>query len=250
MRSTLPAFVNPVTGRAVIPGTVLGYRRDGRPILVVAGGSVDGDSGTTGDTDPSSSGTDQGDGTTQDGPARKPKLDGDYDPDRAMRDLGKAREDAKREKEIRVKAEQDQQAKLDAVLVALGLKPDPNTDPAATAAKVAKELTDAQAENRELRVENALYRVAGKAGGDVNALQDSRGFMKALADLDPTADDFEKSVTAAVRDAIKANPKLAATATPGGQGPARQGADHGGGGNGRQRPASLGAALTARLNGQ
>lgn len=236
---------------SVLAGQVIGYRRNGQPIRLAAGGAED-DPGTgAGETGDSGTGGDgQGDGTAQDDPAKKPKLDGDYDPDRAMRDLGKARDDAKREKELRLKAEQDQQAKLDAVLVALGLKPDPSTDPAATAAKVAKELTDAQARISELTVENALFKLAGKAGGDVDALQDSRGFMAKLAKLDPTADDFEKQVSQAVRDAVKANPKLAATAAPGGQGPARQGADHGGGGTARPRPAGLGAAIAARMNGQ
>lgn len=204
------------------------------------------DTGDVGDGNASSD--DQGKPDDAPDASKKPKLDGDYDPDRAMRDLGKARDDAKREKDLRVKAEQDQQAKLDAVMIALGLKPDPKTDPAATAAKVAKELTDAQARISELTIENALYKLAGKAGADVDALTDSRAFMKKLAELDPSAGDFEKSVTGAIRDAIKANPKLA-TAAQGGQGPARQGADHNGGGANRQRPAGLGAAIAARMNG-
>ncbi|MDG4832420.1 hypothetical protein O7627_24375 [Solwaraspora sp. WMMD1047] len=238
---------------SALAGQIIGYRRNGTPIRLAAGGSGDGDSGGDGDgSSGDDTGSNDGDGQGADGDpgtGKTPKIKGEFDPDRALRDLGKARDDAKREKDARIKAEQDQQAKLDAVLVALGLKPDPKTDPAATAAKVAKELTDAQAQNRELRIENALYKLAGKAGGDVDALQDSRGFMKALADLDPTAADFEKSVTAAIRDAVKANPKLAA-ATQGGQGPARQGADHGGGNNGRQRSGSLSAAVSRAFSGQ
>jgi hypothetical protein len=195
--------------------------------------------GTGGDTDPGKA----GDG---DDPAKKPKLDGDLDPDRAMRDLGKARDDAKREKELRQKAEQDQQAKLDAVLIALGYKPDPKTDPAATAAAMAKELTDAQAKVSDLTVENAVLKLAGKAGGDAETLLDSTSFRKVIKGLDPTADDFDKSVAAAIKDAVKNNSKFAATAPQGGQGPARQGADiTGSGGGGKQRPASLGAALAA-----
>ncbi len=182
-------------------------------------------------------------------PGSKPKLDGDYDPDRALDALGKAREDAKREKEMRQKLEQEGKDKLDAVLVALGLKPDPQTDPAATAAKVAKELTDAQAENRELRAENAVLKQAPKLGADAAALQDSRDFAKKLADLDPTAGDYDKSVAALIKEAVKANPKYAAAGAPGGQGPARQGGDHGGGSTG-QRPRSLGAAIAARMTNQ
>lgn len=182
-------------------------------------------------------------------PAKKPKLDGDFDPDRALNDLGKAREDAKREKELRVKAEQDQQAKLDAVLIALGLKPDPNTDPAATAAKVAKELTDAQAELRELRAENAVLKQAGKLGADATALQDSRQFVKQLGELDPAAADYDKAVAALIKQAVKDSPRYAANGgAPGGQGPARQGADTNGGST-RQRPTSLGAAIAASLGG-
>ncbi|NIL56719.1 hypothetical protein [Salinispora arenicola] len=229
-------------GLSALAGRIIGYRRNGLPIRLAAGGSEP------------SEGTDGADGTGADSPAgetgqddatNKPEIKGEYDPDRAMRDLGKARDDAKREKELRLKTEQDQQAKLDAVQVALGLKPDPKTDPAATAAKVAKELTDAQARIGELTIENALFKLAGKAGADVDALTDSRTFMKQLAALDPSATDFDKAVGQAIRDAVKSNPKLAL----GGQGPARQGADHNGGTGARQRPTGLGAAIAARMNG-
>ncbi|MDP9799352.1 hypothetical protein J2S43_007864 [Catenuloplanes nepalensis] len=245
-----PGFINPRTGQRVIPGKVLGYRRNGQPIHVIAGGSGEGETGQADSdgTDDSSADADDANPSSGSGAGKKPALDGKYDPDRAMAALGKAREDAAREKDARQKAEKAQQEKLDAVLMALGLKPDPKTDPAATAAAVAKELADAQTRLREALVENALFKVASKAGADVNALQDSRSFMRQLADLDPAATDFEKAVAEAVKAAIKANPKLAAAAPAAGQGPARQGADHSGGGTGRQRPA-LGAAIAARMNG-
>ncbi|GIJ66254.1 hypothetical protein [Virgisporangium ochraceum] len=219
-----------------------GWRRDdpatGQPHPNPPAGGGTGDTGT--------SGKPAGDGE----PGTKPKLDGDYDPERALADLGKARDDAKREREMRQKLEQEGKDKLDAVLVALGLKPDPQTDPAATAAKVAKELTDAQAENRELRAENAVLKHAPKLGADAAALQDSREFAKKLAELDPTASDYAKSVASLIKDAVKDNPtRYAATGASGGQGPARQGAEHGGGTTRTGRPQGLGAALATRLGG-
>lgn len=208
------------------------------------GGDTSGSgTGNTGTGDADKDGDKSGDS------GAKPKIKGDFDPDRAAADLGKARDDAKREKELRLKAEQDSQAKLDAVLIGLGIKPDPKTDPAATVAKVAKELEDAQKALTETRIENAILKLAGKVGADAAALQDSRSFMKELGELDPAAKDFDESVTAAIKAAVKANPKLAVVATQGGQGPARQGADiTGSGGAGGTRPTSLSAALAATRN--
>lgn len=179
-------------------------------------------------------------------PAKTPRVAGDFDPDRAMRDLGKARDDAAKAKAAADAAVKGRAELVDTIAVALGLKADPKTDPNILAAQAAKELTDIRAQAQELRVENALLKLAPKVGADVDALGDSRQFMKQLAELDPDAKDFNKQVETAIKEAVKANPKLAAT-TPGGQGPARQGVDHGGGSNGRARPASLGAALAARM---
>lgn len=197
-------------------------------------------------------GTPPGDGkaTPAGGEPGKPKLDGEYDPERALADLGKARDDAKRERDARQKAEQDAKDRLDAVLVAIGAKPDPQTDPAATAAKVAKELTDAQNTIRDLRSENEVLKHGPKLGANVDALQDSKEFAKKLGELDPAADDFGKSVAALIKQAVKDNPtRYAAGGAPGGQGPARQGGDHGGGST-NTRPQGLGAALAARMSGQ
>lgn len=182
-------------------------------------------------------------------PAKTPAVKGDFDPDRAMRDLGKARDDAAKAKAAADAAVKGRTELIDTIAVALGLKPDPKTDPNALAAQAAKELTDMRAQATELRVENALLKLAPKVGADVDALGDSRQFMKQLAELDPDAKDFDKQVEAAIKEAVKNNPKLAAGAAPGGQGPARQGVDHSGGAGGRQRPASLGAALAARMSG-
>lgn len=224
------------------PKTVIGWGRRG-PIYAIGGASPDGDgadSGTgdgdngTGDQDGKADQTDTGDG-------KKPNIDGDVDKDRVARTIAAARAAEKKAKDD-AKADRD---RLAAVLKAAGLTPDGKTDPADALKTMATERDQAVAKARQNAVELAVYKSAGKAGADADAVLDSRGFLTSVADLDPDAGDFADKVTDALKSAVKANPKLAAT--QGGQGPARQGADHSGGSGGKQRPAGLGAAIAGRL---
>jgi hypothetical protein len=59
-------------------------------------------------------------------------------------------------------------------------------------------------------VELAVYKSAGKHGGDPDSLLDSRGFAQAIAKLDPASPEFAASVEKAVKEAVEANEKLAA----------------------------------------
>lgn len=72
----------------------------------------------------------------------------------------------------------------------------------------AHEATEAQL--RESRVELAVYRAAGKAGADPDALLDSRTFLAKVKTLDPNASDFGDEVSRAIKAAISTNPKLKA----------------------------------------
>jgi hypothetical protein len=202
------------------------------------------------DADPAQGGAGAGDTTDPaTDPAKKPEIKGDLDPDRAARAIQAARDAEKAAKERAQTAEQKHKDALDAIAVALGLKPDPKTDTAAMAAQTAKERDDANAVARAKTVELEVFRRAGKAGGDPDSLLDSRTFLARLAVLDPAASDFAEKVEAAIKDAIKENPKLAATAAQGGQGPARQGTDvTGSSGGGKQRTQGLGASVAAALN--
>jgi hypothetical protein len=112
-------------------------------------------------------------------------------------------------------AEQAQQATLDKIAVALGLKPDEKADPA----KLAEQLTASQAAARQSAVQLAVYQAASKAGANAAALLDSVGFANATKDLDPTAADFAAQVEKAIAEAVTANPLLKATPA----GPARSG---------------------------
>jgi len=211
--------------------------------------------GTTGGGGGGGAGTSSGDdsggkATPTTGPSHTPTptIRGDFDSDRAARDLGKARDDAKQARDRAAAAEKGRQDLIDSIGVALGLKPDPKTDPAVLATQATKALADTNTQLTEMRIENALLRLAGKAGADPDALRDSRAFLHQVADLDTTATDFEDKVLTAIKDAVKTNPKLAATtASAASQGPGRQGTDVTGSGTpgGRQRSAGLGAAISA-----
>ena len=235
------AFVNPVNGHLVIPGKVLGYRRDGRPIRVIAGGNGEGDE--TGGDDGDGDADDQADDNGKDDGKKTPKIDGDFDPERAKRSLAAAREAEKKAKADKKAADE----RVAAVLKAAGLTPDGKEDPAEQLKAAAAKADQATAKARDTAVELAVYKSAGKAGADPDALLDSRGFLSQVADLDPEAADFRDKVTTAIKAAVKANPKLAAEAP---KGTGRQGADHSGNGGGQAgKPKNLTEAIAARLGG-
>lgn len=75
----------------------------------------------------------------------------------------------------------------------------------ATPEELTRQLTNAQAQARQTAVELAVYRTAAAAGGDADALLDSRTFADSLADVDP-ADSV--AVTAAIKAAVTSNPRL------------------------------------------
>ncbi|MEU3712912.1 hypothetical protein [Streptomyces catenulae] len=132
----------------------------------------------------------------------------------ARRDAGKSRVTAKQTAADEARAELAQQ-----IGRALGLvQDDAPPDPAALTQQLATE----QQHARQTAVELAVFRTARDAGGDPDALLDSRAFAAALADVDPTD---TAAVRAAVEAAVAANPKLAAQRAPG---PSRAGAEFSG----------------------
>ncbi|MCZ7376540.1 hypothetical protein [Micromonospora sp. WMMC250] len=242
--NTLPiadlGFVNPLTGQRTVPGKILGYRRDGRPIRVVAGGSGEGDPGGDGGA---ADGDQAGDAGQDDDSSKKPNYEGDVDKERHERALAAAREGERKAKEAK-KAADD---RLAAVLKAAGLTPDGKTDPAEQLKAAAAERDKAVARARDTAVELAVYKSAAKSGADPDAVLDSRGFLSSVAELDPEAADFADKVTAAIKAAVKANPKLSATVA---QGAGKQGADHNGaGGRKATKSPSLEEAIAAKLGG-
>ncbi|MFD5940278.1 hypothetical protein [Streptomyces griseus] len=153
--------------------------------------------------------------------AKAPKFEGDFDPARFEKLVENLRGDvaaerAKREA-LEQKAKDDQDTLMKRVAKAFGLETDEAKPP--TPEELAKQLDEARGETKESRaqarqtqVELAVYKTAGKHGGDPDALLDSRNFANAISKLDPTAADFDEQVGKAVKTAVDSNKKLAAKA--------------------------------------
>jgi hypothetical protein len=169
---------------------------------------------------------------------KAPKFEGDFDPERAKRAIESARE-SERKAKAEAKAEKDRVA---AILKAAGLAPDGKEDPEAMLKAAAAERDQAKATARQQAIELAVYKSAGKAGADPDALLDSRGFLGQLEGLDTDAKNFGDKVVDAIKKAVTSNPKLAAQQTPG-----RSGAQIPGGSGGRTNTTpTLDDAVAAR----
>jgi len=122
----------------------------------------------------------------------------------------------KHEKDAKANAEAAQAAAtnkdmLAKVAAALGLDAgDKGPDPAAITAQLQAAQAAAASQAREV----AVLRAAGRLGADGDALLDSRAFLAAIADLDPTD---TTAIGEAIAEAVKANPRYAtgtATSVP------------------------------------
>ncbi|MEL3944492.1 hypothetical protein [Streptomyces sp. LNU-CPARS28] len=223
--------IHPRTGE-----TALGLRRDGRPIWPIKGGSGEG-----GDPTPPASPGAQGGTPSSTDPTTPPPPSGDPV---AEQQLAAAQQQATEAAEQR-----DQlQAALDAVTKALN--PDGESteqDPTKLAAAVAdrdKQLDRVAAELRTARVELAAYKTAGEQGARADRLLNSRSFLAAVAELDPSDAKFAEQLGAAIKTAVDADPDLYRAAPTA---PARGGAEINGAPGGERRPASLHDAIAARL---
>lgn len=186
--------------------------------------------------------------------AKAPKFDGEFDPARFEKLVENLRGDVEAEKAKRTAAEQkaadDQASFMKKVAAAFGIETDEAKPP--TPEELAQQLVEEQTRTkasddraRQTQVELAVYKTAGKHGGDPDALLDSRQFANAIAKLDPAATDFADQVGAAVKTAVDGNAKLAAKAPKPKQEPTPAGgAPMDGAGNGKRQ---LGAADVARM---
>lgn len=157
-------------------------------------------------------------------------------PDWAQKLITDTRAEAATHRTGKTAAEQAQQATIDKIAVALGLKGDDETDPA----KLAEKVTASEAKTRDAVTQLAVFKAAGKHQGDPAALLDSRGFLAKLADLDPTAADFPSKVDEAIKSAVADNPKLKTAQAAGASGAEFTG----GSGEGGARPKSIKEALS------
>ncbi|GHA95502.1 hypothetical protein GCM10010330_57080 [Streptomyces tendae] len=213
------------------------------PYLYADGGDGDdsgsdsgdsGDEGGDGGQDDDAGGTGDDTGTDDEGKGEKPKpkppaKKTDEDPAAELARLRKELKDANAEAaKARTGAKKQAAEEAKAQLVqemgkALGLIKD-DKDEAPDPAKLTAEIERTQKAHRETAIELAVFRGAGKHGADASALTDSRSFLKSIADLDPSAEGFDKAVSAAIKAAVADNPKLKAQ----GQAPARTSSDFSG----------------------
>ncbi|MET8846625.1 hypothetical protein [Amycolatopsis sp. NPDC004625] len=113
-------------------------------------------------------------------------------------------------------------------------------DDKADPAKLAEQVTAEQQRSRAAAVELAVFKSAGPLGADPAALVDSRAFLSAVEQLDPTAADFADKVGAAITKAVTDNPKLRAA----GQVPPRSSGQHAGGSGEKPAAKSLTDAIS------
>lgn len=125
------------------------------------------------------------------------------------------------------KADGDERvAKKQLEAITKALNPNAKGDDKPTAEQLTKQLTERDTAAKQAQTELAVYKLAGKAGADADALLDSRAFLAKIAELDHT--DTAK-VTKAITDAITDNPKLKSVRVAGSS------AADGAGGSGEQR---------------
>jgi hypothetical protein len=254
----------------VTPGAIIGYRKNGTPIRLIAGGSGEGDEGggtTEGqEGNAGNSGGDAGQTDSTDGqepPEGASSGDGadTSADDKTTRTVAAIRQEFKDERAKRQAAEREvasikaaleadkaeRTKQMDALAIALGLKSgDEPPDPVKLAAelkaaqeKAAAEISQRDAAIRTSQVELAVLRNAGRHGGNGDALLDSRSFMAKVNGLDPSADDFADQLGDAIKAAVESSPQYKATAAP----PAGGNGDGNGGG---QKP----PATPARSGGE
>lgn len=128
---------------------------------------------------------------------------------------------------------------------ALGIvKDDAPADPKALAEAISQKeaaLAEREAALRARDVELAVWARADKQSARASALLDSRAFVRAISDLDPSAKGFTTALDDAIKTAVKDNPTFATAPAA-----TASGADLSGGtgeGSVRQRPTSLHAAV-------
>ncbi|ELP64160.1 hypothetical protein PV735_05315 [Streptomyces turgidiscabies] len=204
------------------------------------GGSGDGGNSGGGDGGQGAGGSGKGDQGKdgEDDAAKVKRLEKKLTDARA--EAGKARTDAKKQ------AADDAVAALTKQLgKALGfVKDDAPPDPKALADAIAQKDTALSQKDASLRakdVELAVWSRADKLKAKAGALLDSRSFVAAISELDPSDKGFQTDLDKAIKDAVDGNKAFAVTPPAG-----KSGADLSGGtgeGAAKQRGGSLSGAI-------
>ncbi|MFZ3471459.1 hypothetical protein ACODT4_20740 [Streptomyces sp. 2.9] len=141
-------------------------------------------------------------------PPAAPPAPGDQDQAatiaRLEADLAAARSEAGKTR-VTAKQQAADNARAELTAQLLGILDPSKAGQQATPEELTQQLTTAQAQARQTAVELAVYRTATAAEANPDALLDSRTFADSLANIDPTD---TAAVTAAIKAAVQANPRL------------------------------------------
>lgn len=232
-------------------GTVLGYRRDGRPIYAIAGGNGTGEG--TGQPPAAPQGTPAAPSVApavppaapqqpQGTPAGGEPQDVANLPQWAQKLISDTRAEAasyRTRAQAAGTGEQPQQPP--APPTAPPAAPAPEGDVSRLPQWAQRALTESQTAARTAAIQTAVLRAAPTAGADPARLLDSASFNAAMSAVDP---NDAAAVAAAITAALTAQPWLAAQTGPG-----RGGADFNGNPNAPKRAASLHDAIAAAYSG-
>lgn len=222
----MPFIMPPAT-----PGAIIGIRKTGRPIRLIAGGSETPPEAPAPAADPAQPAAPAaapepapaqpaGDPAAPPAadPAAQPAADpGSVDqlPAWAQKTLADTRREAAAAR-TRAKELTDAQAARDAqhaeqmagIARALGLAPEETTPEQLTAQRdqARADAATAAAATRATQVELAVFRAAHLAGVNASALLDSRTFVATLDGLDPAGTDFGQLVAEKITSAVETNP--------------------------------------------
>lgn len=161
--------------------------------------------------------------------------------EKAVSELAEARKEAASYRTGRNELRQEFDNLKTEMAKALGVDTGEPPDPEKLQQTVAERDRQLQAKTVEL----AAYQAAGRHEADPDALLDSRSFLDKASELDPSADDFQSQLDAAIKASVEANPKLKAAPGGGSNGP-RQGPQP----QGREGPKDLKSALAEKLSPQ
>ncbi|MGW0134832.1 hypothetical protein [Streptomyces sp. NPDC003299] len=241
-------FRHPLARHAA--GTILGRRRDGRPIYAIAGGSGEGGTAPAAPAAPASvepaapaapaapqAPAPQAPAAPQQ-PGQGEPQSVDSLPDWAQKIIRDTRAEAA-EWRTRAQGTAPQAPQQPAAPAAPPQAPAADGDVSRLPRWAQQAVTDGQGAARQLAIQSAVIQAAPAVGADLVALLDSQSAMTALAAVDPTD---ANAVKAAITAAVQANPRLAAQT-----GPARGGTELGGQPTAPRRAGSLTDAIAAKF---
>ncbi|MFG2076970.1 hypothetical protein [Nonomuraea maritima] len=246
------------------PGALLGNRKDGRPIYVIAGGSEGAPEGQPAPAPADGGGAEVTGAPTgpSSGPGTEPEQPMVADP-RKVADLpswaqklikdtrNEAAEFRNQLKELKAQSDAKpdgptaeelvataRQEVAQQIAKALGVEEEKPLEPAQVIEQLTSDKAALTTQNeqtadrlRRTQVELAVVRQAVKAGADVDALLDSRSFLANVSGLDPDDKEFAATITSTIAKAVEDNPKYKAVAPAATH--TKSGGEFGGGPGGR-----------------